>query len=109
MAIVRCQDHPPRNTNYVIAVEPVGYPESALVCGREDKHHDKVGWVYLLSGEYEEYQEGQRVFTLWGPNSSSGAAKVRVSDNSVNRLDEWSEGQKESTTQLHSQSSIDRY
>ena len=109
MAIVRCQDHPPRNTNYTIAVKPVGYPETALICGREDGQHDEIGWVYLLPDEYEEYQEGRRVFGLWGPDSSSSAAKVRVSDETVDRLDQWSEKEEDSSTQLQSQSSIDKY
>jgi len=78
VAIVRCQDYPPRNTNYAIAVKPVGYPKSALICGR-DEEHDEVSWVYLRQEEYDEYEKGKRVFDLWGPESSSTAAKVRVS------------------------------
>ena len=109
MAIVRCQDHPPRTTNYAIAVEPVGYPETALICGREEEHR-KTGWVYLLPNEYTEFQDGKRVFGLWGPNSSSTTAKVRVSDNIVQGLDNWSENLKDAgSTKLQSQSSIDRY
>jgi hypothetical protein len=109
MAIVRCQDHPPQNTNYTIAVKPVGYPDTALICGREEEQHDEVGWVYLLPEEHEEYQDGRRVFGLWGPDSSSSAAKVRVSDETVNRLNQWAEDEDESGSGLQSQSSIDRY
>ncbi|MDL5360396.1 hypothetical protein [Halalkalicoccus sp. NIPERK01] len=109
MAIVRCQDHPPRNTNYTIAVKPVGYPETALICGRDDEQHDEIGWVYLLPDEYREYQDGKRVFGLWGPESSSSAAKVRVSDETVDRLNEWMDEDESSGIQLQSQSSIDRY
>lgn len=109
MAIVRCQDHPPRNTNYTIAVKPVDYPDTALICGRNEDKHDEIGWVYLLPDEYQEYQNGQRVFGLWGPESSSSAAKVRVSDETVDRLNEWSKSEEESSTKLQSQSSIDRY
>jgi hypothetical protein len=109
MAIVRCQDHPPRNTNYAIAVKPVGYPETALICGREDSDHSEIGWVYLLPDEYEKYQSGRRVFGLWGPDSSSSAAKVRVSDEVVEGLNKWNQDTQESTPSLQSQSSIDRY
>ena len=110
MAIVRCQDHPPRTKNYEIAVKPVGYPETALMCGRGDKEHDEIGWVYLLPEEHEEYQNGQRVFGLWGPDSSSEAAKVRVSDETVEGLNKWvGEDENESGPSLQSQSSIDRY
>lgn len=85
MAIVHCQDHPPRTTNYAVVVEPVGYPETALICGREEDHNT-TGWVYLLPNEYKGFQNGKRVFGLWGPNSSSTAAKVQVSDNIVQGL-----------------------
>lgn len=109
MAIVRCQDHPPRTRNYETAVKPVGYPDTALVCGRGDEEHDDVGWVYLLPDEYEEYQEGKRIFGLWGPESSSSAAKVRVSDDAVEGLERWAQEGEEESTNLQSQSSIDRY
>lgn len=109
MAIVRCQDHPPRTHSYAIAVEPVGYPETALICGRGDEDHDEIGWVYLLPEEYENYQEGKRVFGLWGPDSSSSAAKVRVSDDVVEGLDKWTTGEKESRTGLQSQTTMGRY
>lgn len=104
MAIVRCQDHPPRNTNYAIAVKPVGYPETALICGRTEDH-DAIGWVYLRQEEYRVYQNGKRVFSLWGPDSSSTAAKVRVSDNIVEGLSRWAEDESTDTS-LQSQSSI---
>jgi hypothetical protein len=109
MAIVRCQDHPPRNTNYSIAVKPVGYPDTALICGRGDSDHEEIGWVYLLPEEHEDYQAGKRVFGLWGPDSSSSAAKVRVSDEAVEGLNKWNQEEVESTSGLQSQSSIDRY
>lgn len=109
MAIVRCQDHPPRNTNYAIAVEPVGYPDTALICGRDENDHDEIGWVYLLPEEYKEYQDGNRVFGLWGPDSASSAAKVRVSDNTVDGLNKWNQEEEDSGPSLQSQSSIDGF
>jgi hypothetical protein len=109
MTTVRCQDHPPRNTNYSIVVKPVGYPDTALIGGRGDSDHEEIGWVYLLSEEHEEYQSGKCVFGLLGPDSSSSAAKVRVSDEAVEGLNKWNQEEVESTSGLQSQSSIDRY
>ena len=94
MAIVRCQDHPPRNTHYAIAVKPVGYPDTALICGREGDEHGEMGWVYLLPDEHHEYQDGKRVFGFWGPDSSSTAAKVRVSNEVVEGLNKWKKRRK---------------
>lgn len=65
--------------------------------------------MYLLPDEYREYQNGQRVFGLWGSETSFTAAKARVSDETVDRLNEWTESEEESSTKLQSQSSIDRY
>lgn len=111
MAIVRCQAHPPQNTSTKIAVKPVGYPDTALICGRKGDGHNQPGWVFLRSGEYNEYQDGKRVFGLWGPDSSSTAAKVRLSDETVEGLNQWadSEEEDESGAPLQSQSSIDSY
>jgi len=79
--------------------------------GRNDEQHDSVGWVYLLPEEYEEYQSGKRVFQLWGPDSESTAAKVRVSDDEVEGLGKWTNQNEEndSPPSLQSQSSIDSY
>lgn len=98
MAIVRCQDHPPRTANYAIAVEPVGYPDTALVCGRGDKEHTRSGWVFLKPEELKEYNNGERVFGLWGPDSGSTAAKVKVSDDPVEGLDRWTKDQSITST-----------
>lgn len=110
MAIIRCQDHPPRNTNYEIAVKPIGYPETALICGRNGSDHTESGWVFLRSEEYANYQDGKRVFGLWGPDSSSTAAKVRVTDEPVEGLNRWNDEDKaKSGSTLQSQSSIGKY
>ena len=110
MAIVRCQDHPPKNTNYEIAVKPVGYPDTALICGRDIDDHIESGWVFLRPEEYEEYQAGERVFRLWGPDSSSTASKVRVSDDIVEGLNRWvKQDEDASKSDLQSQASIDKY
>jgi hypothetical protein len=100
---------PPTNTNYTIAVKAIGYPNTALICGRGENQHDQLGWVYLLPEEYEEYQGGKRIFSLWGPDSSSSAAKARVSDETVNRLNRCTQDENESDSGLQSQSSISHY
>lgn len=110
MALVRCQDHPPQSSSYRIAIKPIGYPDTALMCGREGKDHSEPGWVYLRADELAEYRDGKRVFNLWGPESNSIAAKVRVSDEHVPGLEEWEElSEDEGKNFLISQSGIDRY
>lgn len=76
MALVRCEDHFPdeggRGTDYVVAVEPVGYPETAVVCGRKD--HNRPGYVLLDESEHELFKQGQRVFE---PHTNAVHVKVR--------------------------------
>jgi len=52
-------------------------------------HRIRLG--FLRSEEYDNYQDGKRVFGLWGPDSSSTAAKVRVTDELVEGLNRWIE------------------
>ena len=107
MAIVRCQDHPPQSPNYRIAIKPVGFPDTALMCGRDGNGHTEPGWVYLRADELGEYRDGKRVFNLWGPESNSIAAKVRVGDEPVQGLEEWEDlPEDESPHFLLSQSEI---
>lgn len=86
MVLVRCEEHypdPNRTQNdYVIAVEPVGYPNSAAICGREGRSHDDIGYVLLHESEYERYKQGQRVFD---PNTAS--VDIRVEDEVAEELD----------------------
>jgi hypothetical protein len=73
MAIVRCKAHAPkgRTRNYVAAVEPVGYPTTALVCGATSCN--AAAFIWLESGEKNAYARGERVF-----KSFTGAMKVRA-------------------------------
>jgi hypothetical protein len=65
---------------------------------------------FFRSEEYDNYQDGKRVFGLWGPDSSSTAAKVRVTDELVEGLNRWiEEDEPESGSTLQSQSSIEKY
>ncbi len=73
MAIVRCEAHRPkgRTRNYVTNVKPVGYPETAMVCG--SKTCVAPGLVWLEDGEYAEYERGERIF-----RSFTNTMKMRV-------------------------------
>jgi hypothetical protein len=52
-------------------VHPVGYPETALVCGRPDCY--QPGIIWLESDESAAYDNGERVFQL-----QTNAVKVRA-------------------------------
>ena len=77
MAIVRCDIHPldmSRCTNnYVIIVEPIGYPETAVICGRPGC--EKPGRVWLTDKEINQFAEGKRIFSI-----SNHATKIKLSD-----------------------------
>jgi hypothetical protein len=62
MAIMRCRAHAPhgRAREYVAAVEPVGFPNSALVCG--SKHCKEPAFIWLEGAEKVDYDSGVRVF-----------------------------------------------
>jgi hypothetical protein len=51
MAIIRCRAHAPhgRAPEYLAAVKPVGFPETALVCGSE--HCDEPAFIWLEGAE----------------------------------------------------------
>ena len=74
MALVRCEHHGrPRGIThtYVRAVHPVGYPNSAAICGRANCRN--VGLIWLNEEENTAYDRGERVFSV--PNA---AVKVKV-------------------------------
>ena len=62
MSIMRCRDHAPKRTtrDYAGAVEPVGFPETALVCG--SKHCRGPALIWLERHEQADYDTGERVF-----------------------------------------------
>lgn len=73
MAIVRCVEHLPegRKAEYVMSLNPIGYPDTAAVCGREGC--EQPGLVWLTEDERLAYVDGQRVFEV-----KTNAIKVRV-------------------------------
>lgn len=75
MALVRCEAHGKpegRTRKYVTGVKPLGYPETAAVCGL--KGCDNPGVVWLTAPEQAAYRDGQRVFAL-----ATSAVKIRAS------------------------------
>lgn len=63
MALVRCKScgQPSgRSKIYVKAVEPLGYPDTAAICGLNGCH--KPGLIWLDESDSAEYDKGQRVF-----------------------------------------------
>lgn len=73
MALCRCLNHKPlgRKKEYVIDVNPIGYPNSSSICGR--KECKSLGLIWLTKKEYLDYQTGETVF-----NYDSAVSKVKV-------------------------------
>ena len=74
MALVRCEQHGKPDgvvRNYVMVVQPIGYPGTAATCGRQDCLDP--GMVWLDAEEARAYKTGQRVFAV-----SNAGIKVQV-------------------------------
>jgi len=73
MALVRCALHRPVGIKrtYVRSVEPVGYPDTAAVCG--SSHCTEPGLVWLDEKDAVAYEAGERLMKL--PNEG---IKIRV-------------------------------
>ena len=77
MALVRCEQHSKpkpkgKTKEYIKSVEPVGYPDTALICGIKDCSNP--GLVWLVAHEWEEYKSGERIFK---PDSATSKFKVK--------------------------------
>jgi len=82
MALCRCKEHSPpegRRQDYIGFVLPVGYPDTALVCGL----CEKPGVIWLTSEEIAGFKKGERIFA--GPNKF---AKMRTNDEEVKNKDQ---------------------
>ena len=77
MAIVRCGKHPVRldiaTNKYVKRVEPIGYPNTAAICGTAAC--EESGLVWLTDEELEQFNRGVRYFRV-----KTFTIKVKVSD-----------------------------
>jgi len=78
VALVRCREcgvQPAGRGNYtrtyIRSVEPVGYPDTALVCGKPSC--DRPGLIWLEKAEVQDYDRGERLFHL-----QTNATKVRA-------------------------------
>jgi hypothetical protein len=73
MAIVRCRMHAPHggDADFIAAVEPLGFPGSALVCG--SRACDEPAFIWLEGAEKMDYDGGIRVF-----RAGAGEMKVRA-------------------------------
>lgn len=74
MALARCHEHPvSRDTKepYVAKAFPVGFPETAAICGRVGCEH--AAYIWLTKGEALEHKRGTRVFGV-----KTNSVKVRV-------------------------------
>jgi len=62
MALVRCREHPPKGRDgpYVESVKPIGYPDTAAVCGRPEC--ENPGLLWLKKNDAKAWREGQTVF-----------------------------------------------
>lgn len=73
MAIMRCEVHRPtgRSRDYVGSVRPVGFPNTALVCG--SMRCESSALIWLESHELAAYEQGTRIF-----HSPTATTKVRA-------------------------------
>ena len=74
MAMVCCVRHgAPMGVrhDYTMSVEPVGYPNPAVLCCRRSCH--KPGLVWLNEEDMLNYHTGKRAIVIWGQS-----VKVRV-------------------------------
>ncbi|MBF8266904.1 MAG: hypothetical protein HW388_412 [Dehalococcoidia bacterium] len=73
MGLVRCDRHgaPMGKRHYVRCVDPLGYPQTAAICGLKDCY--EPGRVWLDEDDVKVYNEGRRVIDL-----PTAAAKVEV-------------------------------
>ena len=74
MALVRCNHHGKpkgRTVTYVQSVKPLGWPDTAAICGRSGC--EEPGLIWLSVEETRAYAKGQRVFGF-----NNAAMKVRA-------------------------------
>ena len=74
MALVRCENHGKpkgRSRSYACSVKPLGWPDTAAICGRADC--EKPGLIWLTENENLSYKQGQRIFEF-----NNASMKVRA-------------------------------
>lgn len=77
MAIVRCKEHPVQGNQarnvYVRRTKPVGFPNTAAICGR--RYCNNPGYVWLTLEEHDQFIGGRRYYTL-----DTALVRLRVTD-----------------------------
>lgn len=75
MASVRCRKHVPhsRLNPYCKTVDPIGYPDGALICSKTGC--DEPGLLYLNKQEVEQFSSGVRTFFIGGTRTRVRAKK----------------------------------
>jgi hypothetical protein len=77
MALARCETHPPSNPEkYVRFSLPMGFPETAAICGRVECQ--RLARILLTEAEIRDHARGVRVFRL-----DTHTIKVRISDDPI--------------------------
>ncbi|MFC2017153.1 hypothetical protein ACFLUD_01915 [Chloroflexota bacterium] len=66
MAIVRCKEHPVQANQakdvYVRRAKPMGFPNTAAICGR--RHCNNPCYVWLTLEEHDQFIRGKRNYAL---------------------------------------------
>ena len=65
-----------KKKDYIAFVEPVGYPNTSIICGLTGCHNPAVIWIE--EEDVHEYNKGRRIFTV--PTLS---VKVKASDKGI--------------------------
>lgn len=80
MALCRClEKHKwPKGINkeYIAYVKPIGYPNTALICGRKGCENPAVIW--LERNDIKNYHEGQRIF-----KGQTNVLKMKADDGEI--------------------------
>jgi hypothetical protein len=72
--LVRCAKHPSKSYSY--SARPVGYPNTAAICGR----CDQPGMILLNVSEWKAYQAGQIVFSFNNATMQVKAEKYHATE-----------------------------
>jgi len=67
--LLRCEKHPSKPYRYT--ANPVGYPKTATICGREKC--ENPGKALLNEAEWRQYRAGQTVFVF-----NSNVVKIQL-------------------------------
>ena len=73
-------EHHPRSnrTEYIAYLFPVGYPNSALICGI--KNCEKNGLIWINRNEMSDYEEGERIFS-----GLTSVVKMKADDSGIHK------------------------